>query len=106
MTNAYAKAEIKADRGRLTEDEIDRMIFEAERYRAQDEALALKVSLRNACEEAIYKALAAAKDKADAEVPFYYFLFCFAFSLFLFFSFSYTHPFFDTRCSTSMILLK
>jgi molecular chaperone DnaK (HSP70) len=31
VTNAFAKAEIKADRGRLSESEIDRMIFEAER---------------------------------------------------------------------------
>jgi heat shock 70kDa protein 1/2/6/8 len=67
VTNATAKAEIKADRGRLTDDEIDRMINEAESYRAADEELAAKVSLRNACEEALYKAIALAKEKQNAE---------------------------------------
>jgi len=66
VTGAKATAEIKADRGRLTEDEIERMISEAERYRAADEALASKVSLRNACEEACFASLSAAKDKKDA----------------------------------------
>jgi len=67
VTNAFAKAEIKAERGRLTEDEIDRMVYEAERYRRQDEELASKVALRNAIEEALYRALAAARDRSDED---------------------------------------
>jgi len=67
VTNASAKAEIKADRGRLSDDEVNRMIFEAEKYRADDEELAAKVSLRNNCEEALYKALGIAKDTQNIE---------------------------------------
>ena len=55
VTGARAKAEIKADRGRLTDAEIDRMIADAERYRAEDEALTKKIHLRNALEEAVYR---------------------------------------------------
>eukprot|EP00349_Pseudokeronopsis_sp_Brazil_P010561 CAMPEP_0202971614 /NCGR_PEP_ID=MMETSP1396-20130829/28683_1 /ASSEMBLY_ACC=CAM_ASM_000872 /TAXON_ID= /ORGANISM="Pseudokeronopsis sp., Strain Brazil" /LENGTH=634 /DNA_ID=CAMNT_0049701155 /DNA_START=11 /DNA_END=1915 /DNA_ORIENTATION=+ len=54
VTGAQAKADIKADRGRLTDSDIERMIADAERYRAEDLALARKIHLRNAIEEAIY----------------------------------------------------
>mmetsp|Transcript_8809 Transcript_8809/g.8705 ORF Transcript_8809/g.8705 Transcript_8809/m.8705 type:complete len:621 (+) Transcript_8809:44-1906(+) len=54
VTGAQANAEIKADRGRLTDAEIDRMIADAERYREEDMALARKIHLRNALEEAVY----------------------------------------------------
>lgn len=54
VTGAIARSEIKADRGRLTDDDIDRMIMDAERFRAQDEALAHKIHLRNALEEAVF----------------------------------------------------
>ena len=33
VTGAQAKADIKADRGRLTDSDIERMIADAERYR-------------------------------------------------------------------------
>jgi molecular chaperone DnaK (HSP70) len=54
ITGAQANAEIKADRGRLTDAEIDRMIADAERYREEDMALARKIHLRNALEEVCY----------------------------------------------------
>lgn len=54
VTGAQAKADIKADRGRLTDADIERMIADAERYREEDMALARKIHLRNALEEAIY----------------------------------------------------
>ncbi len=54
VTGAQAKADIKADRGRLTDSDIERMIADAERYREQDLALARKIHLRNALEEAVY----------------------------------------------------
>lgn len=54
VTNAVANAEIKADRGRLTDADIERMISDAERYREEDLALARKIHLRNAVEEAVY----------------------------------------------------
>lgn len=43
VTGAKAGAEIKAKDGRLSPDEIDRMVQEAEKFRAQDEELADKV---------------------------------------------------------------
>lgn len=54
VTGAQAKADIKADRGRLTEGDIERMVADAERYREEDLALAKKIHLRNALEEAVY----------------------------------------------------
>lgn len=54
VTGAQAKADIKADRGRLTDSDIERMIADAERYREEDLALARKIHLRNALEEAVY----------------------------------------------------
>jgi heat shock protein 1/8 len=54
VTGAQAKADIKADRGRLTEGDIERMIEDAERYRDEDLKLAKKIHLRNALEEAVY----------------------------------------------------
>ena len=41
-------------------------LFSWNRYRAADEELATKVGLRNAIEEALYKAIGAAKEKKDA----------------------------------------
>lgn len=54
VTGASAKADIKADRGRLTDVDIERMISDAERYREEDLALARKIHLRNALEESVY----------------------------------------------------
>jgi L1 cell adhesion molecule like protein len=54
VTGANAKAEIKADRGRLTDTDIERMIADAERYREEDLALARKIHLKNALEESVY----------------------------------------------------
>lgn len=44
VTGAKAGAEIKAKDGRLSAEEIDRMVQEAEKFREQDEELADKVS--------------------------------------------------------------
>ena len=54
VTGANAKADIKADRGRLTDTDIERMIADAERYREEDQKLARKIHLRNALEESVY----------------------------------------------------
>lgn len=54
VTGASANAEIKADRGRLTDSDIERMIADAERYREEDLALARKIHLKNALEESVY----------------------------------------------------
>ncbi|CAE7486309.1 HSP70-5 [Symbiodinium microadriaticum] len=65
VTGANATANIKADRGRLTEEDIERMIADAERYREEDEALSRKIHLRNALEEAVYRVKSACTDSND-----------------------------------------
>ena len=49
-----AETTIKADRGRLDEDDIRRMIEDAKKMREGDSQFAEKARLRNALEEALY----------------------------------------------------
>jgi L1 cell adhesion molecule like protein len=65
VTGAQAKADIKADRGRLTDSDIERMIADAERYREEDMALARKIHMRNALEEAIYSIKSTLTERND-----------------------------------------
>jgi len=65
VTGAQAKADIKADRGRLTDSDIERMIADAERYREEDLALARKIHMRNALEEAIYTVKSSLTERND-----------------------------------------
>lgn len=65
VTGAKAHASIKADRGRLTDEDIEKMVADAEKYRAQDEALAKKIHLRNALEEAAFRVKSAFAEKND-----------------------------------------
>ena len=65
VTGAQANADIKADRGRLTDSDIERMIADAERYREEDLALARKIHLRNAIEEAVYNIKSSLTERND-----------------------------------------
>jgi L1 cell adhesion molecule like protein len=65
VTGAQAKADIKADRGRLTDADIERMISDAERYREEDLALARKIHMRNALEEAVYSVKSSLTERND-----------------------------------------
>jgi len=65
VTGAQANADIKADRGRLTDADIERMISDAERYREEDMALARKIHLRNAFEEAVYSVKSSLTERND-----------------------------------------
>ena len=62
VTNAEAKATIKAEKGRLTPEDIERMIEDAEKYRAEDEDLATKMAYKTSLEEAIFTAQSKAED--------------------------------------------
>lgn len=55
VTEASASTTIKADRGRLDDEDIEKMIADAKAYREQDAEFARKTSLRNALEEACYE---------------------------------------------------
>ena len=65
VTGAEARSQIKAEKGRLTQEDIDRMIADAERYRAQDQELAQKSSYRNSLEEALFSAQSKAASPED-----------------------------------------
>lgn len=54
ITNAEARAEIKAEKGRLSSDDIDKMIADAEKYREQDDELNEKIEYKTAFEEALF----------------------------------------------------
>merc|ERR1719235_3093954 len=54
---------IKAEKGRLSDDEIDRMVKEAEEFREQDAAYAAKVEARNSLESYVYSL----KNKLDED---------------------------------------
>lgn len=62
VTNAEAKATIKAEKGRLTQEDIERMVDDAEKYRKQDEELAVKMAYKTSLEEAMYTAQSKAED--------------------------------------------
>ncbi len=53
-TGIKNKITITNDKGRLTKDEIERMVQEAEKYKADDEALKAKVDAKNSVENYAY----------------------------------------------------
>jgi L1 cell adhesion molecule like protein len=54
-TNKSNKITITNDKGRLSPDEIERMVQEAEKYKAQDDALREKVDAKNKFESYLYQ---------------------------------------------------
>ncbi|XP_051135384.1 heat shock cognate 70 kDa protein-like isoform X1 [Andrographis paniculata] len=60
------KITITNDKGRLSKEEIDRMVEEAEKYRAEDEAVKKKVEARNALENYAYSMRNTVKDEKIA----------------------------------------
>ena len=48
------KITITNDKGRLSKDEIERMVSDAEKYQAEDEEVRRKVEAKNALENYIY----------------------------------------------------
>jgi L1 cell adhesion molecule like protein len=65
VTGAKANAEIKAEAGRLTKEEVDKMIADSEKYKEADEELAKKLELKSLLEEAIFECNSMAKEKKD-----------------------------------------
>merc|ERR1711871_1077316 len=53
-TGKEQKITIKNDKGRLSQDEIDRMVEEAEKYKAEDEANRLRIEAKNSLENYAY----------------------------------------------------
>jgi heat shock 70kDa protein 1/2/6/8 len=53
-TGKSQKITIKNDKGRLSKDDIDRMVSEAEKYKAEDEAVASRIAAKNEFENYCY----------------------------------------------------
>jgi L1 cell adhesion molecule like protein len=54
-TGKSNKITITNDKGRLSKEDIERLVNEAEKYKADDEAIAAKIESRNALESFIYR---------------------------------------------------
>lgn len=63
-TGRDQKIEIKNDKGRLSDDEIQNMVAEAERYAAEDEANKLRVEAKNSLENYLYQVKSSMADSA------------------------------------------
>ncbi|KAJ1456827.1 heat shock protein 70 [Pelagophyceae sp. CCMP2097] len=63
-TGSEQKIQIKNDKGRLSQEEIDRMVDEAEKYKAEDEAHRVRVEAKNGLENYVYSLKATMKDEA------------------------------------------
>jgi L1 cell adhesion molecule like protein len=55
--------QITNDKGRLSQDDIDRMVEEAERYKAEDEEVRLKIEARNNLDGYLFQIRSGMKDK-------------------------------------------
>tara|TARA_Y100000389_G_C17469942_1_gene529465 strand:+ start:6335 stop:8248 length:1914 start_codon:yes stop_codon:yes gene_type:complete len=63
-TGKEQKITITNDKGRLSQEDIDRMVADAEKYKAEDELNALKIEKKNALDQVIYSGLSAVGDKS------------------------------------------
>tara|TARA_B100001175_G_scaffold317919_1_gene337602 strand:- start:48529 stop:50427 length:1899 start_codon:yes stop_codon:yes gene_type:complete len=64
-TGKSQKIEIKNDKGRLSQDDIEKMVADAEKFKAEDELNALKIEKKNALDQVIYTGLSAIGDKNE-----------------------------------------
>jgi molecular chaperone DnaK (HSP70) len=62
VTGAEANAVIKNEKGRMSDEDVERMVAEAEQYRAQDKELAKKHAYKAKLEQGISEAQAKATD--------------------------------------------
>jgi hypothetical protein len=67
-TGKKEKITITAEKGRLSQEEIDRMVKEAEEFADQDKAVKGKIDARNSLETFLYNAKSTVEDKAKDKV--------------------------------------
>lgn len=67
-TGASADITISNDRGRLSQEEIDRMVNDAEKFKAQDEAHAAQVEAKNELQRLVYSLLDQAKASSNIDL--------------------------------------
>jgi L1 cell adhesion molecule like protein len=58
---------ITNDKGRLSQEDIDRMVEEAERYKAEDEEVRLKIDARNSLDGYLFQIRSGLKDKTISD---------------------------------------
>jgi len=66
-TGAKAETTISNNRGRLTQDDIDRMVEDAEKFKKDDAQMLRRIETRNSLESFIYKSLEAARTNGAIE---------------------------------------
>jgi len=66
-TNKSNKITITNDKGRLSKDEIDKMVEESERFKEEDEKLKLKIEEKNQLEGYLYQVKSSCSDKELSE---------------------------------------
>lgn len=67
-TGKQEKITIKNDKGRLSQEEIDRMVSEAEEYAEQDKAVKGRIDARNSLETYCYNMKSTIEDKLGDKV--------------------------------------
>ncbi|TMW59666.1 hypothetical protein Poli38472_004735 [Pythium oligandrum] len=67
-TGARAETTITNNHGRLTQEDIDRMVSEADKFKKDDAELLRRIEARNELEQFIYRAIEIAREKGDADV--------------------------------------
>merc|ERR1719498_935565 len=65
-TGKENKIQIKNESGRLSKDEIDRMVSEAEKFKAQDEAQAQRITAKNSFENYVFNIRNTVRDEKVA----------------------------------------
>jgi L1 cell adhesion molecule like protein len=66
-TGAKAETTISNNRGRLTQEDIDRMVEDAEKFKKDDAQMLRRIEARNDLESFIYKSMEAARTKGAIE---------------------------------------
>ena len=64
-TGKTQKIEIKNDKGRLSKEDIEKMVEEAERFKAEDAEMKEKIEAKNQLEEQIYRAMGSYASSKD-----------------------------------------
>ncbi|EEY58912.1 heat shock cognate 70 kDa protein [Phytophthora infestans T30-4] len=64
-TGAKAETTISNNRGRLSQEDIDRMVAEADKFKKDDAEMLRRIEARNDLEQFIYRAIETAREKGD-----------------------------------------
>jgi len=61
-TGKIQKIEIQNDKGRLSQDDIEKMVADAEKFKAEDEMNILKIEKKNSLDQILYSGISSVKD--------------------------------------------